>query len=125
MFADPMLEKVFYNLIDNSIRHGGAVRNIKFSFLRDRDGMRIICQDDGIGIPVEHKTSIFKRDSGMEGEQRGYGLYLAKEILGITGMTISENGTAGECAMFVIHIPPGKYRTKPQLRKRKSQRPSY
>jgi len=125
VFADPMLEKVFYNLIDNSIRHGGVVRKIKFSFVRDRDGMRIICQDDGMGIPVEQKTSIFKRDSAMDGEQRGYGLYLAKEILGITGMTISENGTAGECAMFVIHIPPGKYRTKPQLRKRKSQHSSY
>ncbi len=125
VFTDPMLEKVFYNLIDNSIRHGGAVRNVRFSFMRDRNGMKIICQDDGIGIPVEHKTSIFKQNSDTNGEQRGYGLYLAKEILGITGMTISENGTESEGAKFVIHIPHGKYRTKPQLRKRRNQKSAY
>lgn len=37
------------------------------------------------------------------------GLFLIKEILSITGITIEENGTPGEGARFEITVPKGAY----------------
>jgi len=38
------------------------------------------------------------------------GLYLAAEILGITGITITENGVPGKGARFEIHVPSEDFR---------------
>ena len=102
VFADPMLDKVFHNLIDNSVRHGDAVRSVRVYTDLDRDGLRIIYEDDGQGIPVEQKARIFERGVG---HNFGFGLFLSREILGITGITISEEGTPGRGARFVMRVP--------------------
>ena len=65
-----------------------------------------IC-DNGIGIPVEMKEEIF--EPGMM-RNRGLGLFFAKEILSITGITIEETGIPGKGARFEIHIPVGCFR---------------
>jgi hypothetical protein len=39
-------------------------------------------------------------------------LFLSVEILGITGITIAENGTPGKGARFEIHVPAGMWRMK-------------
>jgi len=38
------------------------------------------------------------------------GLFLGGEILAITGITITENGTPGKGARFEITVPKGMYR---------------
>jgi hypothetical protein len=38
------------------------------------------------------------------------GLFLTREILGITGISIVENGDFGKGARFEMHIPRGTYR---------------
>ena len=123
VFADPMLEKVFYNLIDNSIKHGQRATSIRFRYSACPDGMRLVYEDDGIGVPPSDKGTIFERSAGDREGRRGYGLYLAREILGITGITIAETGTHGEGARFEMILPRGKYRTKdaPEDRKRRGR----
>jgi signal transduction histidine kinase len=44
------------------------------------------------------------------GRHTGYGLFLSREILGITGMTITENGEEGRGARFEISVPRENYR---------------
>ena len=44
------------------------------------------------------------------GRHTGLGLFLSREILGLTGITITENGIPGSGARFVIRVPPGKWR---------------
>lgn len=112
VFADPMLEKVFYNLIDNSIKHGEKTTRISFRYSHGSDGMRLIYEDDGVGVPQEDKEAIFERSLADTGGRRGYGLYLATEILGITGITLAETGRPGEGARFEMLVPRGKYRSK-------------
>ncbi|MFA4877271.1 MAG: PAS domain S-box protein [Methanoregula sp.] len=107
IFADPMLKKVFFNLMDNAIRHGGHVKTIAVSFREDPDGLVIIWEDDGTGIPAEEKRKIFKRGYG---KNTGLGLFLAQEILSITGLTIKETGMAGKGARFEITVPKGCFR---------------
>lgn len=112
VFADPMLEKVFYNLMDNSMKHGVKATTMSFRYSAGPEGMRLVYQDDGVGVPEADKAAIFERSAGDSGGRRGYGLYLAREILGITGITISETGKEGEGARFEMLVPRGRYRTK-------------
>ncbi len=110
VFADPLIGKVFYNLIENSFRHGGSITRISFSFNRMDGDAKITFRDDGTGIPVEDKEQIFKKGFG---KHTGLGLFLTREILSITGITIRENGEPGKGARFEILIPHDMYRILP------------
>lgn len=107
IYADMLLEKVFFNLVDNALRHGGTLSRIRFFLRRDTDQLAIVCEDDGIGIPSHAKEKIFRREYYRN---TGYGLFFVTEILGITGITIRETGEEGKGARFEIIIPAGKFR---------------
>jgi len=110
IFADPMLEKVFQNLFDNALRHGEWVTAITIRCTEGPGGLTVLFEDNGTGIRPEHKEKIFERGFG---ENTGMGLFLSREILEITGITIAETGTSGEGARFELHVPCGKYRIDP------------
>jgi len=107
IYADPMLEKVFFNLLDNSLRHGGHVTQIALSCEKNGKCLTIQWEDNGVGIPAQEKEKIFERGFG---KNTGYGLFLTKEILAITGMTIRETGEPGAGARFIIEVPDGHWR---------------
>jgi PAS domain S-box-containing protein len=108
VLADPLLVKVFYNLVDNSLRHGGEKMDlIRFSCHETGEGLVCTYEDNGTGIPPKDKPHIFSRGFGRN---TGLGMFLAREILAITGMTIQETGEFGKKACFEITIPPGFYR---------------
>lgn len=106
VFADPLIIRVFYNLMANAVRHGGKITTLRFSTLESGDGNTILCEDDGDGIPVEWKEKIFERGFG---KNTGLGLFLAREILSITGISIRETGVSGEGARFELVVPNGSY----------------
>jgi len=107
IFADAMIKKVFYNLIDNALRHGDHVTRIEFSTKDTADGLLIICQDNGVGVAPQDKTKIFAKGFGRDS---GLGLFLIREILSITKISIHETGDYGKGARFEILIPKGDYR---------------
>ena len=109
LFADPLLEKVFYNLADNAIRYGETLTKIVFSVKQVTGGLLLTCEDDGTGVPEKDKERIFQRGVG---KHTGLGLFLVREILSITGMTISETGIPGQGARFEIFIPDGGFRRR-------------
>lgn len=107
IYADPLLEKVFYNLVDNAIRYGDHITTISFWYQVSDEGLSIVCEDNGIGVSVDTKERIFERGVGRN---TGMGLFLSREILGITKITIVENGTFGKGARFEILVPKGTFR---------------
>jgi PAS domain S-box-containing protein len=108
VFADLLFEKVFYNLIDNALKYGGeSMKTIWFSSKESDTNLVIVCEDDGVGIPTEDKKKLFTRGFG---KNTGLGLFLSREILAITGITITENGIPGKGARFEITVPKGAYR---------------
>jgi len=107
VLADVMLQNVFANLIDNSVRHGGKVTEIRISASVNDGNLRIAYDDDGIGIPAGEKERIFDRGFG---KNTGLGLFLAREILALTGITIAERGEPGRGARFEMDVPKGAYR---------------
>ncbi|WP_321507414.1 response regulator [uncultured Methanoregula sp.] len=102
IFADPLIGKVFSNLIENTVKYGKKATSIRFSLHAEADGMVIICEDDGVGIPDGRKEKIFSYEHGMS---HGLGLFLAREILAITSITLRETGTAGSGARFELRCP--------------------
>jgi len=109
VFSDPLIVKIFYNLMDNAARYGGKITTIHFS-AEERDGHHVVvCEDDGDGVVAEEKEQIFERGFG---KNTGLGLALAREILDITGITIKETGEPGKGARFEMTVPKGAWRMK-------------
>jgi len=107
VFADPMFPKVFFNLLDNSLRHGERVTRITVSATPSPAGLVLLWEDNGAGIPAGEKEKIFLRGFG---KNTGLGLFLVREILSLTGITIRETGTSGEGARFEMLVPKEAYR---------------
>jgi PAS domain S-box-containing protein len=107
IYADPLLEKVFYNLFDNAIRHGESITQIRMYCVREGPDLLVIFGDDGEGIVPENKERIFTRGFG---KHTGLGLFLTREILAITRIEITETGEFGKGARFELRIPAGSYR---------------
>lgn len=108
VYADPLIRKVFSNLVDNALRHGNGVSRIRFSYETRGEDVVILCEDDGAGVPEGIKKQIFNK---YFGRNQGLGLYLIREILSIYGISISETGRPGKGATFEIFVPRGTFRT--------------
>jgi PAS domain S-box-containing protein len=107
VYADQMIEKVFFHLVDNAVRYGGKLTKIRFSCEESFEELHVICEDDGIGIPPDAKKKIFNRQFF---QNKGLDMYLSREIVSITGMSIRETGTYGRGSRFEILVPKGAYR---------------
>ena len=107
VYADPLLEKVFFTLVENSLRHGERVSDVSFRYRISESGLFLTYEDNGIGIDEQEKDRVFDKNYG---KHTGFGLFLAREVLSITGMSIQETGEKGEGVIFEIFIPPGAWK---------------
>jgi signal transduction histidine kinase len=106
VYADPLFEKVFTNLFENTLRHSSATA-IRISVIHRGAEIILVVEDDGKGIAVEDKTKIFERGYG---KGTGWGLFLTMEILVFNHMAIQETGEAGKGTRFEIRIPQDHFR---------------
>ena len=108
LYTDPMFVKVIYNLMDNALRHGGdRLSLIRIHGMDIPDGYSLIFENNGRGIPAKDKTKIFNR---VVGKDTAVGLFLVREILSLTGITIQETGEPDSGVRFELNIPKGAYR---------------
>lgn len=107
ILVDPLFEKVCYNLIENAIRHGGKLTRIDITACETGEGLKITVADDGTGIPDDLKEMIFLRGYG---KNTGFGLFLTREILSISNITIFERGQEGIGCRFEIEVPKEMYK---------------
>jgi PAS domain S-box-containing protein len=111
LYADPLLPRVFYNLVANSIQHGDhQLTQIRLYTQKSGESLILIYEDNGKGIPLDEKEKIFEFGFGTG---TGFGLFLIRELLGYTGITITETGEPGKGAKFEILVPKGKFRKAP------------
>ncbi|HDQ06326.1 MAG TPA: PAS domain-containing sensor histidine kinase, partial [Candidatus Bathyarchaeota archaeon] len=102
VMADSLLRQLFYNLIDDTLKHGGKVSQIRLYYEEGEDQLKLVYEDDGVGIPENEKKLIFREGYG---KGTGYGLYLIKKICETYGWTISETGEQGKGAQFTMTLP--------------------
>lgn len=110
VLADSLLRQVFFNLMDNSLRYGEKVSKIRVRFEEEQNLIRLIYEDNGVGLADETRSNLFKEGFGRN---TGYGLYLIKRICEAYGWAIQETGKQGEGAQFTMTIPKTEKNGKP------------
>lgn len=104
IFADPLLPRVFHKLLDYSFRTGGSgLTSIRIMARVSNDTLYILYQDDGEGVADTEKDAIFAMNHPS-------GLYLARELLGFTGITIQEIGVYKKGCTFNIQVQKDRFR---------------
>ncbi|MFA4876357.1 MAG: PAS domain S-box protein [Methanoregula sp.] len=107
IYADPLFENVFFALAENVLVHNKTATEFRLYYQKNSGGITLIFENNGTGIQEDMKERIFER--GYE-EKKGPGLFLAREILGVTAISINETGEPAGCVRFEIFVPDGGYR---------------
>jgi signal transduction histidine kinase len=103
------LAQVVRNLVDNAARHAGTT--VAVTVHETGDGVELVVEDDGDGIPEEHRQRVFERfvrlDEARARDAGGSGLGLAivQEIVAAHGGTVSVSSAALGGARFVVRLP--------------------
>jgi ABC-type amino acid transport substrate-binding protein len=112
IYADPLLEDVFLALMENVLTHGNGASEVSIRYRQNADSITILVRDNGPGIPAAEKETIFEWERKGEGSTS---LFLSREILSITGITITETGEPGSGACFEIVVQEGAYRFRDRM----------
>jgi signal transduction histidine kinase len=107
VLADSLLRQLFYNLIDDSLKYGEKLTQIRIRYEKSENQLKIVYEDDGVGIPKDNKAKLFT-EGFTTGKGSGYGLYLIRRMMDVYGWAINETGTHGKGAQFTINIPEAK-----------------
>lgn len=110
LYVDRMFDVVIYEIVRNSLQYGGEGVTITVSLDKVPEGLALVFEDSGPGVHPDFKERIFSRTYA---DRKGYGLYLASEILDLTGIGIRETGIYGKGARFELVFPPDTYRFGP------------
>lgn len=108
VFADPNLPMAFYQVLYYYLKDGPRPAHPVVTYQPAGNVCTIRIEDRGSGLRVQDREALF---SGWN-EQSGFGLYLAREILALTGMTVRETGSPGEGVRFEILLPAGSFRVR-------------
>jgi PAS domain S-box-containing protein len=104
LLADSLLRQLFYNLIDNSLKYGKKLTQIRIRYEKSENQLKLVYEDDGVGISKDNKAKIFN-EGFTTGKGSGYGLYLVRRMMDVYGWTIQETGTPDNGVCFTIVIP--------------------
>ena len=104
VMADSLLKQLFYNFLDNSLKYGEKVTQIRLHFTKEGDGVKLFYEDNGVGISEANKPKLF-HEGFTTGKSTGLGLFLIKKMVEVYGWTITEEGEPANGAKFVITIP--------------------
>jgi K+-sensing histidine kinase KdpD len=107
IYADPLPEKVFYPLAENVLVHSKSTTEICLANEEKPEDLKIIFADNGEGIPDSEKLKVLLKGYG---DRKRMGLFLAREILELTGFTLNETGEDERGARFEIMVPKGAFR---------------
>ncbi len=108
VYADgPRLRRVFRNILENAVRHGGAdvVIDIRIS---EKDGaVEVSISDNGPGIPPDVQERIFDKffSADTEGNGSGLGLTIVKAIVEAHGGNVKCESEQGRGTTFFIRLP--------------------
>ena len=103
------LDKVTYNLLSNAFKYTPSNGKIifKVDILEDKQQLRIQVIDNGIGIPKEKRSELFKRfmQSSFSHSSVGVGLHLTHELVNVHKGSISYEDNEGGGSVFTVILP--------------------
>jgi signal transduction histidine kinase len=99
------------NLLDNSWKYSGDIKQISVAVRTENGKVRFSVQDNGIGIPPRERTRIFRsfyqvdrRLSRVEGGC-GLGLSIVQHIIAAHHGSVSVDSQSGRGSTFTLSIP--------------------
>jgi PAS domain S-box-containing protein len=107
ILADPLFGKVLDHVVSNAFSHAGTFALLTVRYREEGDAIVLGIEDNGTGIPDEKKQQVFEYDPVGH---VGIGLFICRQIVEVSGMTLTETGEKGKGARFEIRVPPGNWR---------------
>jgi signal transduction histidine kinase len=108
VLADNAIVEIFHNFIDNSLKYGQNLTEIKIHTKQNATGsLSIIYEDNGGGIDPDIKRRLFQKEAGRG---TGLGLYLIQRICKVYDWDVQENGDSGKGVRFVITVAANQFR---------------
>lgn len=103
------IDRVFSNLINNAIKFAPEESAVRVQMHRSgADGVEVVVEDSGQGLPAEAPERIFERYAGVSTstESTGLGLFIVKTIMEAHGGKVSaENRGDAPGARFRVWLP--------------------
>ncbi|MBL1226145.1 sensor histidine kinase [Enterococcus sp. BWR-S5] len=107
--------RIIENLLNNCVQHSQAKR-LCLCLKSDRNGVRLIIEDDGIGISEQDQPFIFQKlyrcDSARSQSGSGLGLAITKELVRRLGGNISVKSQENQGCMFEVWLSKNDFSTK-------------
>jgi len=104
------LYRALHNLLSNAIKYSLEGQEILLGARRDGDAVILFVKDEGVGIPIEHQTTIFERYFRVPSEHHnmrgtGLGLSLVQEIVKAHNGRIWLDSAPGQGSCFYLKLP--------------------
>lgn len=104
------IQIILNNLLSNAIKYSDQAKSLKtinIDVAQTNDGVRIIVEDNGIGIGEESKDRVFKMfyRASEKSYGSGLGLYIIQETVKKLGGSISMESKEGRYTRFIIDLP--------------------
>jgi len=106
----PRLEQVMLNLMTNAVKFTPPGGRISITAREDGNGVIVSVKDNGIGIPKEEQSRLFKPYSRIQSDRQkqpglGLGLAIAKQVVELHGGKIWVDSEAGGGSSFYFSLP--------------------
>ena len=112
LYADEAkLQQVLMNLLSNAVKFTPETGRITVEVRSRGDGIEVLVEDTGIGIPPQEQERIFDffqqatNGRGRQHQGTGIGLALAKQLVELHGGRIGVKSDLGKGSRFFFHLP--------------------
>jgi two-component system sensor histidine kinase ChvG len=100
------LATAFTNLIENAVRYSPSGGEVRVLMAPSKGTLRISVEDDGPGVPAEHRARLFERFFTTDKENgTGLGLPIVRVVVEALGGTAAFDADHAPGARFVVELP--------------------
>ena len=106
--GDPVaLERCLANLLDNAVKFSSEGSRVAVTVRNGADGVEILVEDQGPGIPLSDQERIFEPFVRLDREKpgAGLGLAIARNLAEAQGGKLSLTSERGKGSRFVLGLP--------------------
>jgi signal transduction histidine kinase len=107
-----ILRQVIGNLVSNAVRYNRPQGRVLITLTAlPAARVAIAVEDNGIGVPLEHRERIFERFYRVDAHRSrqtggtGLGLAIVKHLVQSMGGTVTFQPAAGEGSVFTVVVP--------------------
>lgn len=113
MIDGEKLTQIIINLIGNALKYTKEGSVLVLSD-KERDKIKIIVEDTGIGIKKEHRDHLFEKFYRVDNTETigivgsGLGLYITKSVIEMMNGTIEVESTEWKGSRFIVKLPTAR-----------------